>query len=467
MRPKTAVKLLLAVSAILFLCVLFLSLLKEFFHDMRHNAGQQQAPLAAVSWPFITEAVDSDSPATFSPPKSFIWKGFDNNVAEVKELKGKKWVVSYRAKPTATEEGEKIVEGTLGSHEGVRHVEGLGGLKDVERRRPPVRTLETLEELPSSIPEKDEPRVIVLRKTIEPLDPAAQPSWQELDTSKPFQMKASESVSPHTLPPAVSYSSKRDSLQQQQTKPHASTSTPSGPANITHTGRDFSIKSYLSVPLPTFTRKTVLQDNWVRELQNYLRTLKTKQVSIVTANDEHEVVVLNWLISAIVVSNFSLENTLVLSLSQKLTSLLQSKNIPVVFVDPKSVISNSAKSLIRSGFSQVHIVRLTFFRLINHWGYDLVWYDSDATVLKNPQPLFDKYPEAGLVGSAGQGPSNLAGVWGRTICTGVLLMRSSQKMGEHSSWICRYLNQLACCVHAFVRVGPVWFPHIFFVVEVN
>ena len=57
-------------------------------------------------------------------------------------------------------------------------------------------------------------------------------------------------------------------------------------------------------------------------------------------------------------------------------------------------------------------------------------YDSDAVVLKNPQPLFEANAGVELVGSAGKGPESIGRVWGRTICTGVLLMRSSPDLGE-------------------------------------
>lgn len=80
---------------------------------------------------------------------------------------------------------------------------------------------------------------------------------------------------------------------------------------------------------------------------------------------------------------------------------------------------------------QIHIIRLTFFRLLNHWGYDVVMYDSDAVVLKNPQPLFDANQGVELVGSAGKGPENIGHVWGRTICTGVLLLRTSPGLGMY------------------------------------
>ena len=66
---------------------------------------------------------------------------------------------------------------------------------------------------------------------------------------------------------------------------------------------------------------------------------------------------------------------------------------------------------------------------MNHWNYDVVMYDSDAVILKNPQPLFDANPDAELIGSSGKGPDSVGHIWGRTICTGVLLMRCSPSLG--------------------------------------
>ena len=193
----------------------------------------------------------------------------------------------------------------------------------------------------------------------------------------------------------------------------------------------FSVKNYMSWPLPLHTRADILQSQWVKDLKQYLSGIGNfNQISIVTANQEHMEVVLNWLVSAIIVAKLPLENVLVLSVSLKLHELLVSKKINSIYVPSTHVISKSGLKQIRTAFNQIHIVRLTFFRLINHWGYDVVMYDSDAALLKNPQPLFDAYPGVELVGSAGRGPENIGRVWGRTICTGVLLMRSSKSSGK-------------------------------------
>ena len=199
-----------------------------------------------------------------------------------------------------------------------------------------------------------------------------------------------------------------------------------------HNISKFTVKSYMSWPLPLYTRTDILQAQWVKDLKHYLSGVTAfKQISIVTANMEHQEVVLNWIISAIIVGKLPLENVLVLSLSRTLHELLISKKINSVYVHPSSVISTSGLKRITSAFNQIHIVRLTFFRLINHWGYDVVMYDSDAIVLKDPQPLFDAHPGVELVGSAGKGPESIGRVWGRTICTGVLLMRSTTNLGMY------------------------------------
>lgn len=221
-------------------------------------------------------------------------------------------------------------------------------------------------------------------------------------------------------------------IQQKQEQPKEVFTKPVESTHNHHDISGFTVKGYMSWPLPLYTRTDVLQAQWVKDLKQYLsRVTAFKQISIVTANIEHKEVVLNWIISAIIVGKLPLENVLVLSISRSLHELLISKKINSIYVHPSSVISTSGLKRITSAFNQIHIVRLTFFRLINHWGYDVVMYDSDAIVLKDPQPLFDAHPGVELVGSAGKGPESIGRVWGRTICTGVLLMRSTPNLGMY------------------------------------
>ena len=194
----------------------------------------------------------------------------------------------------------------------------------------------------------------------------------------------------------------------------------------------YVVKAYLSLPLPRYSlpAATVLQSQWVKELQLYLSSHKDREpISIVTATIEHEAVLLNWLISANLIADPPLKNVLVLAISAEIDELLQSKDIPVIYVSPSTILNTHGKREIRTAFSRVHVVRLTLFRLLSHWGVDAVMYDADAIVLKNPQPLLDAYPKIDIVGSAGRGPAPLLPAWGRTLCTGFMLMRGGIKMG--------------------------------------
>ena len=191
----------------------------------------------------------------------------------------------------------------------------------------------------------------------------------------------------------------------------------------------FLLKHSFKFPAPKYTKQDALESGWIEDVKQFLKNLSTTQISIVTASEEHKVIVVNWLVSALIKVHPPLENVLVLAVSNSLYEYLKSRGMPAIYIDPVSLISSHAFETFGSVFAQIHVVRMTLFRLINHWGYDVVMYDSDAVLLKNTQALFDKYPEADLIGSAGIGPEKLSSLWGRTICTGVLLLRATFKTG--------------------------------------
>jgi hypothetical protein len=80
--------------------------------------------------------------------------------------------------------------------------------------------------------------------------------------------------------------------------------------------------------------------------------------------------------------------------------------------------------------------------LLNHWGFDVAMIDTDALLLKDPWPLFEKYPESGIVASQGKFPNELNAKWGTALCVGVILIRSSNQTGiyEIIHWyLCAYM----------------------------
>ena len=122
-----------------------------------------------------------------------------------------------------------------------------------------------------------------------------------------------------------------------------------------HKTRDqFRVQSTMSWPVPQFTKTDILQEKWVEDLKEYLQEItEWRQVSVVTANQEHQEVVLNWLSSAVTVAEMSPRNILVLSLSPTLHSLLISKKVNSIYVPPSSVINHAGLKRITSAFNQV------------------------------------------------------------------------------------------------------------------
>ena len=191
-----------------------------------------------------------------------------------------------------------------------------------------------------------------------------------------------------------------------------------------------NIKQPFHFPQPQFSQPDgyLLRSQWVFDLRKILAKTRGKQINMVTASIEHQDVLLNWLISAYAVATPPLDNVLVLSLDEPLHNLLKIRGISSLWVSPSIIIDPTIE--IARRFSQVHIVRLNVLRLIVNYGFDVVNYDCDAIVLKNPQTVFDKHKDADIIGTFGKGPGHLFSKWGVTLNTGVLLFRSNSKVGE-------------------------------------
>ena len=70
-------------------------------------------------------------------------------------------------------------------------------------------------------------------------------------------------------------------------------------------------------------------------------------------------------------------------------------------------------------------------RLVNHWGFDIANYDTDAIILKNPEPLYyEQYRDSDFIGSYGHFPLDIRQEWGIAVCTGVVMIRSSIYTGN-------------------------------------
>ena len=196
---------------------------------------------------------------------------------------------------------------------------------------------------------------------------------------------------------------------------------PSPPPNLPYLNTSLSV-----------TSKTLMNLPWVKDLWTFvnLKVDSTKPVVITCSNHEFHSTLINWLVHTLVrLGNHSVQNVLILSMDRETHTLLQSKNISSLFLSQEDLILTIPSNNKYPGLFQVMLSRLIAMRLINSWGFDVINYDSDAFILKNPQELFDLYPHSHVIGSEAFSPKRLHAKWGVTLCMGVILLRASPETG--------------------------------------
>lgn len=167
----------------------------------------------------------------------------------------------------------------------------------------------------------------------------------------------------------------------------------------------------------------ILSAQWVTDLKRILSPPKTgNHLSVVFGNYDYMESVLNWLIAARVRLKPPLTDIIIFCLDDRTHKVLSQRNIPSVYIDQSTIFKSS-------GF-YFWITRLTVFRLLNSFGHNVMAFDSDAIVLKNPQKLLKEHETSDIVGSAGTFPPTLGNVWRFTVCMGVILFRSTPRTGE-------------------------------------
>ncbi len=211
----------------------------------------------------------------------------------------------------------------------------------------------------------------------------------------------------------------------------------------------FQIREPCSLPQRFASKplEVLLRQPWIQELKEFLGSLNATLVSMVTSDYKYRDVLLNWLISAKVKVHPPLSNILVLSLDSSLHQMLRSRGIASVHIPPEPLITVKLTSHV--GFSQVHIIRLTVMRLINHWGYDVANYDTDAIILKNPEPLYHQDEGVDMIGSFGHFPQELYHMWGVAVCIGVVMIRATRQTGKYRKPF-RYSPLLQCALETNV-----------------
>ena len=199
----------------------------------------------------------------------------------------------------------------------------------------------------------------------------------------------------------------------------------------------------MATPKPTIKPlEMLMQTPWASKLQDMLANMTfsglvdlqqpRRQVTVVFGNAERyasSLLMINWLISAMIMTSPPLKNIIVISLDEELQALLDNKDIASVHVNPETVTCGQIKRKV----SRVWITRCAVYMLLNHWGYDVMAYDTDAIVLRNLQDILDTFGESDIIGSAGGYPWNLAVKWGQTLCMGAVLFKSTRKTGRQDN----------------------------------
>ena len=177
---------------------------------------------------------------------------------------------------------------------------------------------------------------------------------------------------------------------------------------------------------PTYikSREELQKSECVSTLYNYLLSLDksvSPPVNMVFGDSNHTNVVLNWIIAALLRLEPPLHNVMVISLDRPLCNALTAKKLPLacIVVSVECIFVSSSK---QADWHGRMMVRQPVLRLINYWGYDVASYDSDAVLLRNPQPLYEERPHVCL----------LARKWGFTLCAGTLILRASPSMGKNT-----------------------------------
>ena len=203
--------------------------------------------------------------------------------------------------------------------------------------------------------------------------------------------------------------------------------------DCSNSSRTFNISK--SFTFPHF--KCILRDNrqmaetpWIIELAKIVSKINEKTIFAITVNKGYKDSLLNWLISAVFKGGLSLDRILVISLDQGIQEFLHGHGIACIYVPVKSLFSSLVSHYWIEEYGLVMFTRISVVRLLNHWGYSVVIIDTDALVLHDPQPLFDKYPYSSIVASSGTQPRTLYDVWNTTVCNGLILLRSNQEIGK-------------------------------------
>lgn len=191
------------------------------------------------------------------------------------------------------------------------------------------------------------------------------------------------------------------------------------------------------------------QQDWVEQLRSILRKIPPSSsnrspITIVSCDFKFKGVLLNWLVSALVATHPPLSHVLVLAVEKPMQKLMAKHGFDSIYADANQLMPSSVIKYVQTHsrtpqLPLVMIMRLTVMRLLNHWGYDVANYDTDAIILKNTEQLYyGELSGSDFIGSRANFPAPASKMFGLTMCGGVFMIKSSPETGEDNISVTAY-----------------------------
>lgn len=194
----------------------------------------------------------------------------------------------------------------------------------------------------------------------------------------------------------------------------------------------FTVRTSFRFPSPHFLlpEHQILQAEWIGELKRFLLSQRDNTVVMVTCSMSYVDLLLNWLVALQRNTNIPPTEVLVVSVDEELHAMLKQRALSSVLIKSETMMrSNISYRSHNTPFVHIRVMRLALWRLLNHWGYNVINVDVDAVPLRDLRELFASYPEADMVAQQGF-PGWRYKDFGATMCTGAVLYRSSIAMGK-------------------------------------
>ena len=179
---------------------------------------------------------------------------------------------------------------------------------------------------------------------------------------------------------------------------------------------------------PRYTQPIRMDTKWVCDLYHEVKQMQSKQVTLLICSNSYLEVLVNWLAQAVLHAHYPVDNILIIASDSFTHHVMRCKGIHSVFISV-DVVFNPLK--VNNIVNRIWTTKLTVIRLLNHWNYNVLSFDTDALMLKNVQPLLDKFSTSDIVASSGTFPVSCSKKWNApTMCMGAIFYKSSPATGS-------------------------------------